>query len=162
MPPAPSPTLPPAASRSSAPSAAPLPESTSAAHALPALLLGAAGALVGAAIFAGLGIATDFQIGYVAVLVGFLTGLGVRVGARHQVPQALSTLAAALAIAGVAASKYMMFAYFATRDNSLSMLSGRVFSVFADHIGDMLSPFDVLWVILAAGAAMRASRGQRR
>lgn len=45
---------------------------------------GLAGALVGAAVWAGVAIATGLEVGYVAVLVGFLTGLGVKFGAGKQ------------------------------------------------------------------------------
>src|SRR5262245_48858282 len=45
---------------------------------------GLGGALVGAAVWAGVAIVTNFEVGYIAVLVGFLAGLGVKIGAQPQ------------------------------------------------------------------------------
>jgi hypothetical protein len=124
---------------------------------LPALVGGLIGALLGAAIFAGIGIATQIEIGYVAVLIGFLAGRGVRLGARQASSPSLQSLAMFLAIFGLLAAKYMVVAWVLADKLGLSPLSASVLGLFVDHIGDLLSPFDVLWVILAGGAALRAS-----
>jgi hypothetical protein len=58
-----------------------------------------AGALLGALVWAGVSSATGFQIGYMAVLVGFLSGYGMRTlgGGRDR---ADGFIAAAVALAG--------------------------------------------------------------
>jgi hypothetical protein len=58
-----------------------------------------AGALLGAAVWAGVSSATGFQIGYMAVLVGFLSGYGMRTlgGGRDR---ADGFIAGAVALAG--------------------------------------------------------------
>jgi hypothetical protein len=125
---------------------------------LPAFVGGLVGALLGAAIFAGIGIATDHAIGYVAVLVGFLTGRGVKLGARGAFAPSLQLLAGGLAVFGIVASKYIMLAYVFSEEAAISPLSGRVFDAFVSHFGELLSPFDLLWVGLAFAAAARASK----
>lgn len=50
---------------------------------LTAAIGGLLGALVGAAIWAAIVVLSNYEVGYVAVLVGFLTGVGVKLGARR-------------------------------------------------------------------------------
>src|SRR5262249_22605363 len=64
---------------------------------LPALVLGLVGALIGAAVWAAIAAAAHLAIGYVAVLVGFLAGLGVKIGAGAARGKPLQILAAGLA-----------------------------------------------------------------
>ena len=127
---------------------------------LPAVALGAAGAALGALAWAAIAIATDLEVGYVAVLVGFLAGYGVKMGAGRARGTALSVIAVGWSIIGLALAKYFIFAYVLVREAkkygvSLSYFDGRVFSTFWDVLPKMLSPFDALWLILAIGAAAR-------
>lgn len=96
------------------------------------------------------------------MLVGFLTGLGVRTGARGAFAPGLKLLAAGLAVCGIVASKYMVLAHLVAERLDASPFSGKVFGLFLDTFTDLLTPFDIVWVVLAAGAAMRAAQGQRR
>jgi len=124
---------------------------------------GLAGALVGAAVWSGVAIATDLEVGYVAVLVGFLAGLGVKLGAGKQRGRLLQYLAAALAVVGLLAAKYMLFAYALVkvgreRGLSIGYLDGRILSFFPEALGQMLGAFDVLFLFLALGAAYRVPK----
>jgi hypothetical protein len=101
-----------------------------------ALILGAVGAAMGAAVWVAIAKAVQIEIGYVAVLVGFLAGLGVKLGADDSGSDGQQFLAVALAVAGLAGAKYWM--------------------VFGP-LGDELSAFDILWVCLASSAAWRTS-----
>jgi len=123
---------------------------------VPAAIGAAVGALVGAAVFAAIGIATDFEIGYVAVLIGFLAGRGANLGARGAFAPSLQLMAAGFSIFGLVAAKYMVLAWAIADRYGVSPVDGRVFSFFADNFGQLLSPFDLLWVALAVGAAFRA------
>jgi hypothetical protein len=125
---------------------------------LPAAVGGLIGALIGAAVFAIIGVATDHEIGYVAVLVGFLAGRGVHLGARGAFAPSLQMLAAGLAIFGLVAAKFFMMAYIIVDKLGTSAVSGRLFEAFGRFFGDMVGPFDVLWVGLAVAAAFRASK----
>jgi hypothetical protein len=124
---------------------------------------GLVGALVGAAVWAGVAIATNYEVGYVAVLVGFLAGLGVNIGARRQRGALLQYLAAGLAVVGLLAAKYMLFAYAMAKvareqGVDISYLDSRLVSVFPEALGEMVNGFDALFLILALLAAYRVPR----
>jgi len=122
---------------------------------LPAAGLGFVGAFIGAAVWAAIAIGGNVEVGYVAVLVGFLAGQGVKLGAGRARSQALQILASATAVVGLLASKYFIFAYVVMDKFDVSPVSGKVASVFFENLGEMLSPFDMLWLALAIGAAYR-------
>jgi hypothetical protein len=124
---------------------------------------GLAGALVGAAVWAGVAIVTKLEVGYVAVLVGYLAGLGVKIGARPQRGSLLQILAAGLAVVGLFAAKYMLFAYAVVEYGheqgiDVSYFDGRILSTFPDALGDLVSGFDALFLILALLAAHRVPK----
>lgn len=124
---------------------------------------GLAGALAGAAVWAGVAMATDLEVGYVAILVGFLAGLGVKLGARKQRGVVLQCIAAGLAVVGLLAAKYMVFAYVAVkvgRENGvdLSYLDTRFLSVFPEVLGETINGFDALFLVLALVAAYRVPK----
>lgn len=124
---------------------------------------GLAGALVGAAVWTGVAIATNFEVGYIAVLVGFLAGLGVKMGARTQRGPLLQYLAAGLAVVGLFAAKYMLFAYTVVHVGQeqgvdISYFDGRLLSLFPEALGEMLSAFDALFLVLALMAAYRVPK----
>jgi hypothetical protein len=72
--------------------------------------LSAVGAMIGAAIWAGIGIATGFEIGYVAWAVGGLAGLGMYLGYREQNFKA-GLVAAGMAVGGILAAKVLIFVF---------------------------------------------------
>jgi hypothetical protein len=124
---------------------------------------GLAGALVGAAVWAAVAIATNFEVGYIAVLVGFLAGLGVKMGARTQRGALLQYLAAGLAVVGLLAAKYIIFAYAMVKFGheqgvDISYFDGRLLSVFPSALGEMVNAFDALFLILALMAAYRVPK----
>jgi hypothetical protein len=127
---------------------------------VPGLVGGAIGALVGAGIWAAIAILTDYEIGYIAVLVGFLAGHGVRLAARGR-GRALQFVAVAMSIVGLLAAKYFLFAHYtiemlAEQGQQLSYLDPRLAIVFPFALVEIVSPFDLLWIFLAVGAAYRA------
>jgi mannose/fructose/N-acetylgalactosamine-specific phosphotransferase system component IID len=127
---------------------------------LPAVLLGAAGALVGAVVWAAIMVATEFEVGYVAVLVGFLTGIGVRTGAGKARDGVLPVLSAGLAIAGLFVAKFMFVSYmvvssYGERGVDVGYFDSIVLDTFGQILPKLVSPLDALFVFLAVGAAMR-------
>lgn len=120
-----------------------------------AVLGGLGGAFVGALLWAAIALVTDLEVGYVAVLVGLLAGLGVRIGARRAPSQALQVLAAGMALVGLVVAKYLIIAWIASRELGLSPFDPIIASMFVEVFGELLSPFDLLWVFLAVGAAYR-------
>lgn len=125
-----------------------------------ALAVGAAGALVGAIIWAVIVVATNYEIGYVAVLVGYLSGQGVKLGAGKGRGQSLQMAAAGMAVFGLVIAKYFILAHFVVSDPStaelgLGYFSPGLFLVFVQNIGGSLSPFDLLWIAFALMTAWR-------
>ena len=69
------------------------------------------GALIGAAIWAGIAIGTDgAEIGFLAVLIGVLAGYGAKILSQGDIV-ALGMTAALCSIFGVLAGKYIWTAY---------------------------------------------------
>jgi hypothetical protein len=128
-----------------------------------AALVGVGGALVGAAVWAGVALATDFEVGYIAVLVGYLTGHGVKRGAGKQRGLTLQYLAASIAAFGYLAAKFAMFAYMVVklgheRGYNISYFNPRLLTTFPNALPQMLGVFDVLFVFLALAAAYRVPK----
>lgn len=125
-----------------------------------AIAMGALGALVGAGVWALVLILTDFEIGYLAVLVGFLAGMGVKYGARGATGRHLQKAAVACTFVGLVATKYLVFAHYlsaaaAKEGVQLGYFSAGMLLTFPRALGSMLSPFDLLWLFLAFSSAWR-------
>lgn len=134
----------------------------SAAPRLPlALVGGAVGALVGAGVWAALAVFTNFEVGYVAVLVGYLAGLGVKLGAGAARGKALQGMAAGLALMGLVVAKYFTFAHFYAQalveqhGIEAGPFHPDILATFPLALPDLLSPFDLLWVGLAMTTAWK-------
>jgi hypothetical protein len=81
------------------------------------VIAGAVAALIGAAIWAAITVATGYQIGWMAVGVGFLVGIAVRQFGRGTTP-VYGTVGAALALAGcVLGNVFAMVGYYANQEN---------------------------------------------
>jgi hypothetical protein len=143
--------------------AAPATAVRSASGLVTAIIGGAIGALVGGGIWAGIAIVTDLEVGYVAVLVGFLAGMGVRWGAGDRRSQGLQVLAAAFAIAGMLAAKYFVVAYVMVKIGhneglDIGMFHELIWRSFPTLLGEMLGPLDAVFAVLAVLAAARACK----
>lgn len=134
------------------------------------MITGALGACVGA-IIAGIlwgliVILTNYEIGYVAIGVGILAGYGVYFASGRKRGAILQIIASAASILGILIGKYVIFYHFFTRAlmkdgvdagivNEYSLFSFNMLTVFFDNIGNMVGGFDILWIILAVGAAYK-------
>ncbi|GEM_PF-189830 len=121
---------------------------------------GLAGALAGAVVWAAIAIAGNVEVGYVAVLVGFLAGLGV-VKLSGKRSQGLQVVAVSCAVVGLVAAKYFTMAHvligIGEKDGQhLGYFDPLLFKIFAEVGKEMFGPFDILWIILAVGAAWKA------
>ncbi|MGB0714461.1 MAG: hypothetical protein ACPGXK_01200 [Phycisphaerae bacterium] len=72
------------------------------------------GALVGAAIWAGVLIATEYEVAYIAIGLGFLSGLGMAIGYRGEGITPGIT-AAGIAILGIVIGKASVFVYYSSQ-----------------------------------------------
>jgi hypothetical protein len=120
-----------------------------------AVIGGLVGSVIGAVVWAAIALIGNVEIGYVAILVGFLAGLGVKIGAGGARSRQLQILAVVLAVAGLFFAKYAMVAGVVAREADISPFSPLIASIFTEALGEMLSPFDILWLIFAIGAAWK-------
>lgn|SRR5262249_27936115 len=136
---------------------------------VPALLGGGLAAVVGGSIWALIVIATGYEIGFVAWGIGILAGLGVVLFSKGQRGLPLQLIAVFTGALGVVIGKYGTFFYFfrkavegkfgAEAASNLGIFSEKTMESFSQNIVSMLSPYDLLWVVLAVMTAWRVPRG---
>lgn len=80
---------------------------------LRAILLGAVGALIGGVVWYAVAVAFELQIGYVALGLGYLVGLGVYIGAGRKRGRQLQIISVILVIIAIVVAKKFTFDYFA-------------------------------------------------
>jgi hypothetical protein len=80
---------------------------------LGSLLGGAAGAGVGAALWAGIVIGTGYQVGYVAIGVGALCGIGTAIGSRGQTGMMTGVIAVLFTVLAICGGKYFAVSHIA-------------------------------------------------
>lgn len=135
--------------------------------------LGACAAAIVAGILWGLiVILTNYEIGYVAIGVGAVAGYGVYFASGKKRGFALQLLASGASILGILIGKYITFYHFykqvigeSLKEENLeltseimskiSLFSLDVASDFFANISAMVSRLDILWIILAVGAAYK-------
>ena len=120
------------------------------------------GALIGAGVWAGVGIATNYEIGWIAWGLGALAGAGMALGHDDKDGTAAGITAAGISIAGILAAKFFIYQHIAgmIEDSGVPLemvekLSGESFS-----FGAMFSPIDGLFFLLAIGTAYKLGSGQ--
>jgi hypothetical protein len=136
---------------------------------VPTLLGGGLAAIVGGSVWALIVIATGYEIGFVAWGIGILAGLGVVLFSKGQRGLPLQLIAVITSALGVVIGKYDTFFYFfrkaiegkfgADAASNVGLFSEKAVDSFSQNIGSMLSPFDLLWVVLAVMTAWRIPRG---
>jgi hypothetical protein len=111
---------------------------------------------------------TNYEIGYMATGIGVLSGFAI-VWFSDRRGTTLQIIAVISALIGIGIGKYLSF--FAVLKDYLALEYGEaavqgltVFStdamrVFFSAIGDLFSPYDILWIVLAIIAAWRIPRG---
>jgi len=129
-----------------------------------AVIGGLVGALVGGGVWALVGILTEREVGYVALLVGALAGGGVVVLARKRgVP--FQVIAVACALIGLIIGKYLLYYHFNRKEfvdtlgsdawaaTGWSLTSSDMIQFFLDDLGSILQAIDLLFIALAVLAA---------
>ncbi len=130
-------------------------------NALPrALVVGAFGALIAAVLWALIAVVTGYELGLIALAVGYFAGLGVRVGAGNAASMFLQVAAAGLALFGVLAAKYMLVAYSwreaaMAKGITLSYFSEDILTAFPEVLLETFTPYDGLWIFIAVTTAYK-------
>jgi hypothetical protein len=146
----------PAANQTTAP-ATYSPESNS--RPLLTLLAGAASAVVGAAIWAVITVAVKYQIGWMAIGVGFLVGLSVKAAGKGGSPRH-ATIAAVFALLGCALGNLLSMCGFFAQQESMSFwqVLGQMNPDFAIKLMQIsFSPMDILFYGIAVYEAYKLS-----
>jgi hypothetical protein len=135
----------------------------------PGLIGGLIAALLGGGVWAGIAIMTDYEIGIIAWAIGGACGFGVvaLAGGRKGLP--LQLVAVATSVFGILVGKYFTFYYFLKEVlmaelgeegvAELTVMSTNVIVYFAQSLGEMVSGYDALWVLLAVITAWRIPKG---
>lgn len=122
-------------------------------------LFGAAGAAAGAALWALVTVLTKFQIGWMAVGVGFLVGMGLRVGGRG-LDRIFGMTGAGLAPLGCLVGNVLAGVAFVASAQDLSfldVLSRLNVGIAVDLLVATFSPMDLLFYGLAVYEGYRLS-----
>jgi hypothetical protein len=124
------------------------------------ILFSLLGAIIGGIAWTAIVIMSEYEIGYLAVLVGFLAGRGAIIPAGKGRGRPLQIIAACSAFFGLLISKYAIFDYFLVQsmEGTITLenyLDPVIFYVFIASFQRLLSPFDLLWVFIAISAAWR-------
>ena len=126
-------------------------------------------AVTGGIIWGAIATWTNYEIGYLAIGIGFLCGLGVVYisgGKKGRILQIIATLTSLL---GILVGKYIIYFYALKKElikqngaaaaDSISLFSIKVISVFFEMLPKMVSPYDALWAILAITTAWKFAQG---
>jgi len=137
-----------------------------------AIIGGIIGAAIGGAIWAGVAIVFDYEIGFLAILVGALAGLGVHVGSGRVGGIPYQIIAVILATLGIMIGKYITVYHFvqlgvvqefgqeAWNEFGYSVLSAEYFQDFISILPETFEILDILFFGLAIFTAFGIPKRQ--
>ena len=135
-----------------------------------ALGAGTAAALAGGLLWALVVIATRYDVGILAWVVGAATGVAIVRVAGGPVGVLERVVAAALGAGGILVGKYLIFVHevrvtlhqlYPTEQFSIGYLDTQQMSIFIHNFGHVVKPIYALWIGLAIIAALRTTAGRR-
>jgi len=116
-----------------------------------AVIAGCVAALIGGLVWGGISKATGYEIGWIAIGIGFLCGIAVRSIGKGEGPQFQIT-AAATALGGIAVGKIFAIMLYAQAENIDLSLSQAI-----QILPQFLSPIDALFVAIAVWQAWKVA-----
>lgn len=124
-----------------------------------AVVAGFFAALAGAVIWAGVTGVTGYQVGWMAIGVGFLVGFAVRMAGKGRTAM-FGITGAVLSLAGCLAGNVFAGCYFIAAENSVPMMevvAALDLALATEILAAMFSPFDLLFYGLAIYEGFRFS-----
>jgi len=115
------------------------------------VIAGCVAAVIGGLIWGGISKATGYEIGWIAIGIGFLCGIAVRSIGKGHGPQFQIT-AAATALGGIAVGKIFTIMLYAQADN-IDLSLGQAIQ----FLPQALSPIDALFVAIAVWQAWKVA-----
>lgn len=116
------------------------------------------GIILSGAIWGGIAIATDYEVGYVAIATGALTGFLVAVFAKRKVNAIHQLYAVIASLIGILLGKYIAISYAANDMFGLGYFDQEVMTLFEDHIMNGLEPMNYLFFGLAVVIAWQVTK----
>ncbi|MCK6445404.1 MAG: hypothetical protein L6Q99_03350 [Planctomycetes bacterium] len=126
---------------------------------------GLLGALVGGGVWALVAVALDLEIGYLAIGVGFVAGWGVHLGAKKRKGRVLQVVSVICALLGLVLGKYFIVAAVIVSEQpelASWYFDPVILQIFTDNVTEFFSGFDLLWCVLALGAAVKVNAGEEK
>jgi len=124
-----------------------------------AVIGGATGAIIGGAAWAAIAVITKLEVGYVALGVGLLAGLGTVIGSGGKKGVSLQMVSVVCAVVGLILGKYFTLAYYIKNTveggEDVGWIDGRLIRIFAENFTEFVGLFDALWLLLAVGIAWK-------
>lgn len=130
---------------------------------------GVVASVLGGIIWGLIVITTNYEIGFVALGIGALSGYGVLYLARGKKGTALQILAAISSIFGILIGKYIAFHHFFTEmialdygievASNISIYSIETVTYFIEELSYLVGGFDILWILLAVATAWKIPQG---
>lgn len=126
---------------------------------VPALVGGVVAAVLAAIVWSVITVVTDYEIGYMALGVGFLVGYGVYLASGKKRGRILQIFAAFFSVLGIFLAKYFMVYYF-LKDMvkteygleaavEVKLWSREIIEIISEEFTTIFSGYDILWVVLA-------------
>lgn len=109
-------------------------------------LAGLVAAVAGAAVWAGVTVVTEYQIGWMAVGIGFLVGIAMRVTGKG-IDQIFGVVGAVMSLVGCALGNLFTMAYFMADSLDLAMIDILSQMTFADVFGLLRETFQVMDIL---------------
>ena len=128
---------------------------------VPALVGASVGALLTGGLWAAIAIITNYQIGYAAIGIGWLTGFLAVFAAKGAKGLPIQIIAIVMSVFAILVGKYFIVADYVVENlapEGTSMLSGYIMNIFIENISDLVEMYDILWVALAVYAAWMATQ----
>jgi len=129
---------------------------------VPAILAGLVAAVVGGVAWGLIIKWTDYEVGFVAWGIGFLTGIAVLTATRGSRGLPFQVIAIVFALLGIAVGKYLGFVWALQNAAeeagvavSIPIFSTDTINLFFDELGEVFGLFDLLWTGFAVYSAWR-------
>jgi hypothetical protein len=124
-----------------------------------AVIFGSVAAIVGAALWAAITVATEYQIGYMALGVGALVGVAVRFSGKG-IDQVFGIVGAALSLAGCVFGNFLSIVGMIAKEYSLNffdVFSNFQFNMITQVMTETFTPMDILFYGLAVYTGFKLS-----
>lgn len=130
---------------------------------VPAILAGLVAAVAGGIAWGLIVKWTDYEIGFAAWGIGFLTGIAVLTATRGVRGLPFQAIAVGSALLGIGLGKYLSFAWVLQEqavESEFPVFSRDTLDFFFDNLGFVFDWIDLLWAGLAVYTAWRALQPQ--